>query len=241
MAHVQFTDVQDRPTEFLDLTSLTLDEFHQLVPPFEAAFQAHMAAWRLDGTPRTARQLSVYKNCPLPTPEDRLFFLLTYLKTYSLQVVQGRLFGMGQSKANQWLHVLLPALLAALRTLGDAPTRSLAALAQRLGVSETDAATVVAPLEEVPVPLSAGEHGDAGGYAATGISSISRSMSGYQRLKMALSSPFSVRTRVCNNKCAPSLDHCICCFLQKRLLTTSFTVDSTNPVAIGSPLRYRSP
>src|SRR5215813_14036731 len=85
------------------------------------------------------------------------------------------------------------------------------------------------------------EHGDAGGYAATGISSTSRSMSGYQRLKMALSSPFSVRTRVCNNKCAPSLDHCICCFLQKRLLTTSFTVDSTNPVAIGSPLRYLSP
>src|SRR5215467_5302724 len=54
-----------------------------------------------------------------------------------------------------------------------------------------------------------GEHGDAGGYAATGISSTSRSMSGYQRLKMALSSPFSVRTRVCHNKCAPSLDHCI--------------------------------
>jgi hypothetical protein len=25
------------------------------------------------------------------------------------------------------------------------------------------------------------------------------------------------------------LDHCICCFLQKRLLTTSFTVDSTKP------------
>ena len=31
MAHVQFTDVQSRPTEFLDLTSLTLDEFQQLV------------------------------------------------------------------------------------------------------------------------------------------------------------------------------------------------------------------
>ena len=55
---------------------------------------------------------------------------------------------MGQSKANQWIHVLLPALLAALRTLGDAPARSLTALAQRLGVSEADAATVVAPLEE---------------------------------------------------------------------------------------------
>jgi Helix-turn-helix of DDE superfamily endonuclease len=151
MAHVQFTDVQDRSIEFLDLTSLTLDEFQQLVLPFEAAFQAHMAAWRLDGKPRTARQFSVYKNCPLPTPEDRLLFILAYVKTYSLQVVQGRLFGMGQSKANQWIHVLLPVLLAALRTLGDAPARSLTALARRLGGLEAAAAGVGA-LELKPAP-----------------------------------------------------------------------------------------
>src|SRR6266852_181362 len=121
MASVRFTDVQARPTEFLDFTSLTLEEFQTLVPPFEAAFQAHMAVWRLDGKPRTAR-----------------------------------LFGMGQSKANQWIHMLLPALLTALRALGDAPARSLTALAQRLGVSETDAATLVAPLVEEPVPVVAG-------------------------------------------------------------------------------------
>ncbi len=108
--------------------------------------------WRLDGKPRTARRFSVYQNCPLPTPEDRLLFILTYVKTYSLQVVQGRLFGMGQSKANQWIHVLLPVVLTALRTLGDAPARSLAALAQRLGVSEADATTVVAPLAEEATP-----------------------------------------------------------------------------------------
>jgi hypothetical protein len=115
MASVRFTDVQSRPTEFLDFTSVTLEEFQARVPPFEAAFHTHMAAWRLDGKPRTARQFSVYQHCPLPTPEDRRFFLRTYLKTYALQVVQGRLFGMGQSKAHQWIHVLLPALLAALR------------------------------------------------------------------------------------------------------------------------------
>src|SRR3989442_13442996 len=62
MANLRFTDVQTRPTEFLDLTSVTLDEFQQLIPPFEAAFQAHMATWCLDGKPRTARQFSVYKN-----------------------------------------------------------------------------------------------------------------------------------------------------------------------------------
>ena len=78
MASVRFIDVQARPTEFLDFTSLTLDEFQLLVPPFAAAFQAHMAVWCLDGKPRAARRFTVYKNCPLPTPEDRLFFILVY-------------------------------------------------------------------------------------------------------------------------------------------------------------------
>ena len=155
MAHLQYTDVQDRPTKCLDLTSLTLDEFRQLVPPFEAAFHARMAAWRMDGKPRTARRFTVYKNCPLLTPEDRLLFILVYLKTYTLQVVQGRLFGMVQSKAHRWIHLLLPVLLVALRALGDAPARSLSALAQRLGVSEAAAATVVTPLEEESAPAVA--------------------------------------------------------------------------------------
>src|SRR6266851_3260270 len=100
MAGLRFADLQSRPTEFLDVTSVTLEEFQQLVPPFEAAYQARMAAWRMDGKPRTARRFTVDKNCPLPTPEDRLFFLLTSLKTSALQVVQGRLFGMVQGKAN---------------------------------------------------------------------------------------------------------------------------------------------
>ena len=56
MGTLQFADLQTRPTEVLDLTRLTWDELRPLVPPFEAAFQAHMAHWRLDGTPRTARR-----------------------------------------------------------------------------------------------------------------------------------------------------------------------------------------
>src|SRR5262252_11053567 len=99
-----------------------------------------MAAWRMDGKPRTARRFTVYHNCPLPTPEDRLLFILVSLQTYTLQVVHGRLFGMVQGKAHPWVHALLPALLAA--------------LAQRLGVAEADAATVVVPLEEESAPGS---------------------------------------------------------------------------------------
>ena len=107
MGSLRFSEIQPHPTEVLDLTSLTVDEFQQLALPFEAAFQAYMAQWRFDGQPRSTRRYTTYKNCPLPTPEDRLLFILVYLKTYALQVVQGRLFGMGQSKAHQWIHVLL--------------------------------------------------------------------------------------------------------------------------------------
>ena len=35
MAGLRFTELQTRPMEFLDFTSVTLDEFQQLVPPFE--------------------------------------------------------------------------------------------------------------------------------------------------------------------------------------------------------------
>jgi hypothetical protein len=37
MAGVRFVDLQSRPTAFLDVTSLTLEELQPLVPPFEVA------------------------------------------------------------------------------------------------------------------------------------------------------------------------------------------------------------
>ena len=62
-----------------------------------------------------ARRFTTSTNCPLPTPEDRLLFILVYLKTNPLQVAHGVLFGLPQGKTNQWLHVLLPVLQTALR------------------------------------------------------------------------------------------------------------------------------
>ena len=44
MTGVRFADVEDRPAEFLNLTSLTLEEFEVLVAPFEAAFQGRRGA-----------------------------------------------------------------------------------------------------------------------------------------------------------------------------------------------------
>jgi hypothetical protein len=70
MGRLRFTDIQPRPTAVRDWTRLTLDALQRSVPPVEAAFQAPMAQWRLDGRPRTARQYPTSHNGPLPTPEE---------------------------------------------------------------------------------------------------------------------------------------------------------------------------
>jgi hypothetical protein len=154
MGSLRFADLQTRPTEVLDWTSRTVAALQPLVPPFEAAFQAPLARWCLDGTPRPARRYTTSKRCPLPTPEDRLWCIRVYLKTYPLHVVQGRLFGMGQSHAQQWLHVRLVGLRATRRALGDAPTRSVTEWATRLGLAAAEAAAIVEPAAE-SAPMSA--------------------------------------------------------------------------------------
>jgi hypothetical protein len=136
MSGLRYAEVSQKEQKFLDMTSLTVEEFGQLVPAFEEAFQERMKQWCLDGKPRLGRGYKTYANCPLPTPEDRLLFILVYVKTNVLQVVQGEMFAMPQNKANQWIHTLLPVLQTTLRTLGDAPARSMEHLAQRLGRSQ---------------------------------------------------------------------------------------------------------
>ena len=129
----RYRELSPSTPEVLDLTSLTVDELTALVPPFEAAFLDDMADWTLHGRQRQARRYTTYKNCPLPTPEDRLLFILVYLKQNPTQLLHGRLFGMRQSKATQWMHVLLPGLRNTLRTLGAAPCRRVEALRHDLG------------------------------------------------------------------------------------------------------------
>jgi Helix-turn-helix of DDE superfamily endonuclease len=150
---IRYRDIPTHTTEVLDLTSLTVDEFAALVPPFEAAFLGYMAEWTLHGRRRQARRYTTYTNCPLPTPEDRLFFILVYLKQNPTQLLHGRLFGMRQSKATQWIHILLPVLRNTLRTLGDAPCRRVEALRERLGVELPPLPLESSESEETPAAL----------------------------------------------------------------------------------------
>jgi hypothetical protein len=135
---LRYTSERDKANQILNLTSLTVEQFEQLVEPFEQAFVRYMQVWTMEGKPRTARAYTQYANSPLPTPEDRLLFLLTYLKVASLQVAHAALFGMTQPNANKWLHLLLIVLHQPLRDLGDAPARHLLALRERLAQLQTE-------------------------------------------------------------------------------------------------------
>ena len=160
MACLRFTDLQSRPTEFLDFTSLTLEEFQLLLPPFEAAFQAHMAVWRFDGTPRTAAPL--YRVQELSLAHARRPLVLPPHLSQDLRA-PGRPWTPlrhAQSKANQWIHVLLPAPAHGPAHPRRCPHALPAALAQRLGVTVREAAAVVAPvalpLPDTPAPTAEG-------------------------------------------------------------------------------------
>jgi hypothetical protein len=146
MSKLSYLAVNAKPLELMALTSLTIAEFELLVPEFEKAFQEHMTQWRLDGQARTKRRYTTYQNCPLPTAEDRLLFVLSYVKSNPLQSNHGLLFGMSQGKTNVWLHVLLPVLRTTLRKLGVAPARSVRELAARLGVAMLGESAEAAPL-----------------------------------------------------------------------------------------------
>jgi len=113
----------EKPTAFLALTGYTRQEFDELLPHFGRCYYEWMKTHRLDRKPRGKRKHSDYKNSPLPTLADKLFFILHYLKTNNLHTVQGALFGMSQPKANVWIHCLHPILNQTLAELGELPAR----------------------------------------------------------------------------------------------------------------------
>ncbi|MDJ0708615.1 MAG: transposase family protein [Leptolyngbyaceae cyanobacterium MO_188.B28] len=63
---------------------------------------------------------------------DKLLFILVYFRLYPIQVVQGFLFGMGQSQANEWVHRLTRVLNQALGYEQQLPEREPANLKQVL-------------------------------------------------------------------------------------------------------------
>jgi hypothetical protein len=120
---LRYVELMQNPCRFLALTGYTVDEFRALLSFFRVRFQAYVSRFTLEGKPRQHRTYSTYKNSTLPSLEDKLLFILSYMKTYPLQQSHAQLFGMQQSQVSQWIHFLLPLVKASLADCDELPDR----------------------------------------------------------------------------------------------------------------------
>ncbi len=124
-----YAELQKKPKKLLALTGLARREFDELLPVFTEALAEAEAAAR----PRRKKRQRAPgggRKPGLGMVADKLLFILVYTKTYPLQVVQGEMFGMSQSSANEWIHSLLPVLRETLDQLGVLPERDAAQAAR---------------------------------------------------------------------------------------------------------------
>jgi hypothetical protein len=120
---ITFSELQKDRRRLLALTGLTSKEFQILLAAFRRSYnRLHPPDHTMAGRPRQ-RLAGGGRHGVLHLPEQKLLFLLVYLKTYPLQVVMGELFALSQQGVNYWLHRLLPVLQEALDDLGVLPER----------------------------------------------------------------------------------------------------------------------
>jgi DDE superfamily endonuclease/Helix-turn-helix of DDE superfamily endonuclease len=118
-----YTILKVNPRKFLALTGLTPQEFELLLAPFSQGCERLYHPDRtLAGRPRQ-RFWGAGRHGSLYAPEQKLLFILVYLKTYPVQVLLGEIFNLSQPQVNHWIHRLLPVLRSALDELGALPER----------------------------------------------------------------------------------------------------------------------
>jgi hypothetical protein len=120
------------PRRLKAMTGLDREAFDQLLPHFQRALEQVMARQTIDGYRREGRRFTSYRNSPLPTVEDKLLFILTYLKINPIQEMQGQMFDMSQSNVSKWFHLLHDVLNLALAQQQCLPARNAQELAKLL-------------------------------------------------------------------------------------------------------------
>jgi len=118
-----YQELSKNERDFLAMTGYTIEEFAALLEHFKVIFAEYMSKYTLDGFKRMNRKYVNYKNCPLATIEDKLLFILIYLKQNPTQTYHAKMFGMTQPKANKWIHTLLKILNLTLAHIEELPAR----------------------------------------------------------------------------------------------------------------------
>jgi hypothetical protein len=120
---LSYETLKNKAREFLAATGLRVEEFQQLLPAFESAYEkCYPSHQTLEGKSRRRRAGGGAKSL-LTSSADRLLFILVYEKTNPLQTMHGLQFGLSQPQTQYWIHQLLPVLQQGLADLGMRPER----------------------------------------------------------------------------------------------------------------------
>ncbi|MDR1055355.1 MAG: transposase [Prevotellaceae bacterium] len=104
-----------------------------LLPYFAAAHDDYLSEYEMSGKRRSqSRSFCIYKNSPLPSEEERLFFILVYFKNNPLQEYHAAFFGMDQKHCNTFVNCLNHVLRLSLETMGLVPAQTDKELSQCL-------------------------------------------------------------------------------------------------------------
>lgn len=140
---LRYDTLKDRPRELLAATGLTAQEYEELLPAFETAYQTQHSPEHTRAGKARQRHAGAGAKGKFACLADKLLFILVYQKTNPLQTLHGLQFHLSQSQTNYWIHSLLPVLQHALQNLGQAPERAASGVANSALALEGDAALVI--------------------------------------------------------------------------------------------------
>jgi hypothetical protein len=102
---LNYKKISNNPKQFKALTSLSIEEFDELLSVFSAEWTYFIEKYNLDGSLRL-RKYVPKAQAQLATPAEKLFFILYLFKNNPLQEALAASFDLSQDMANKWVHIL---------------------------------------------------------------------------------------------------------------------------------------
>jgi hypothetical protein len=113
------------PIRFVAMTGYTIERFSALLPVFSDHHNIYFTKHLQNGKPRKGgRAFVLYKNAPMPSCEERLVFILSFLKLNPVQEHHADTFDMQQKQCNEFIHTLKVVLDNALKSLEVMPVKT---------------------------------------------------------------------------------------------------------------------
>ena len=136
---LSYIKIYPKEKKFLSLTSLLPEEFDHLLPTFRAAWYQYHKHFDSSARRRKKPKLS-YQNetRTLPSVEDKLFFILDFLKNNPSQELLAAMFEIDQGQASRWIKILDRVLHESFDRLGYLPCQDGPNLAEFLRDKQPD-------------------------------------------------------------------------------------------------------